>query len=66
MSFYCAELPYQSDASRYYAALANLPWAVWLDSGGMARYDILAAAPHRTLVLDGAGAQDDPFAMLRN
>jgi len=66
MSFYCTELPYQSDASRYYAALADLPWAVWLDSGGMARYDILAAAPHRTLVLDGAGTQGDPFAMLRN
>src|SRR3989338_1552256 len=66
MSFYCTELPYQSDASRYYAALADLPLALWLDSGGMARYDILAAAPHRTLVLDGAGTQGDPFAMLRN
>ncbi|MFZ2302900.1 MAG: aminodeoxychorismate synthase component I [Gallionella sp.] len=66
MSFYCAELPYQSDASRYYAALADLPWAVWLDSGGMARYDILVAAPHRTLVLDETEAQGDPFVMLRN
>ena len=51
MSFYCTSLPYQSDAARYYAALADLPWAVWLDSGGMARYDILTAAPQRTLVL---------------
>ena len=66
MSFYCAELPYQSDASRYYAALADLPWAVWLDSGGMARYDILVAAPHRTLVLDETEVQGDPFVMLRN
>lgn len=66
MSFYCAELTYQPDASRYYAALADLPWAIWLDSNGMGRYDILAAAPHHTLMPDGAGTQGDPFAMLRN
>ena len=66
MSFYCAELPYQSDAAHYYAALADLPWAVWLDSGGMARYDILTAAPQRTLVLNGETMQSDPFALLRS
>lgn len=66
MSFYSAPLPYQPDASRYYAALADLPWAVWLDSGGMARYDILAAAPHRTLTLDEDTTQGDPFALLRD
>lgn len=66
MSFYSAALPYQSDASRYYAALADLPWAVWLDSGGMARYDILAAAPPRTLTLEGGTVRDDPFALLRD
>ena len=63
MSFYSAPLSYQPDASRYYAALADLPWAVWLDSGGMARYDILVAAPHRTLVLDETEVQGDPFVM---
>ena len=66
MSFYCAPLPYQTDASRYYAALADLPWAVWLDSGGMARYDILAAAPQRTLTLDEGAVQADPFDFLRD
>ncbi len=66
MSFYCTTLPYQTDASRYYAALADLPWAVWLDSGGMARYDILAAAPHRTLTLEEGTEQGDPFALLRS
>ena len=66
MSFYCVELPYQSDASRYYAALADLPWAVWLDSGGMARYDILTAAPQRTLVLDNGETCNDPFALVRS
>jgi len=65
MSYYCAELPYQSDASRYYAALVDLPWAVWLDSGGMARYDILTAAPQQTLVLDKKTVCNDPFALLR-
>lgn len=66
MSFYSVELPYQTDAAHYYAALADLPWAVWLDSGGMARYDILTAAPQRTLVLKDEVAQSDPFAMLRS
>ena len=65
MSYYCVELPYQSDATRYYAALADLPWAVWLDSGGMARFDILTAAPQQTLVLDEETVCNDPFALLR-
>lgn len=66
MSFYSAPLSYQPDASRYYAALADLPWAVWLDSGGMARYDILAAAPHRTLTLNEGAEQGEPFVLLRS
>ncbi|HET7832337.1 MAG TPA: aminodeoxychorismate synthase component I [Gallionella sp.] len=65
MSFYSVALPYQSDAAGYYAALADLPWAVWLDSGGMARYDILTAAPQHTLVLDEDASCDDPFAWVR-
>src|SRR5665811_389605 len=65
MSFYSVELPYRTDASHYYAALADLPWAVWLDSGGMARYDILTAAPQRRLVLNDEATQSDPFALLR-
>ncbi len=65
MSFHSVELSYRADAAHYYAALADLPWAVWLDSGGMARYDILTAAPHHTLVLNEEEPQSDPFAMLR-
>jgi para-aminobenzoate synthetase component I len=65
MSFYSVELPYRTDAARYYAALADLPWAVWLDSGGMGCYDILTAAPQRTLVLHEEPARSDPFALLR-
>lgn len=66
MSFYSVDLPYRTDAAHYYAALADLPWAVWLDSGGMARFDILTAAPQRTLVLNDGVTQNDPFAMLRS
>lgn len=40
-------------AERYYAAIASLPWAMWLDSGGRDRYDILVAAPIATLVTKG-------------
>ena len=62
MSFYCQELPYYSDAASYFAAIADLPWAAWLDSGGMARFDILTAAPHHTVAPD----KTDPFALLRS
>jgi para-aminobenzoate synthetase component 1 len=65
MSLYSVELPFQSDAAGYYAALADLPWAVWLDSCGMGRYDIVTAAPQRTLVL-GEETHGDPFALLRD
>lgn len=63
MSFYCAELPYRSDAGDYFAAIADLPWAAWLDSGGLSRYDILTASPHRTLAFDETCAT--PFESLR-
>lgn len=66
MSFYSVDLPYRTDAARYYAALADLPWPVWLDSGGMSRYDILAAAPHRTLEFDEKASDGDPFDLLRD
>lgn len=73
---FSAPLPYSSDASAYYAALADLPWVVWLDSGGRDRYDILTAQPVVTLVTrgmqteinDAAGvrlSQADPFMLLR-
>jgi para-aminobenzoate synthetase component 1 len=62
MSFYCQELPYHLDATHFFAAIADLPCAAWLDSGGMARFDILTAAPHHTLAASGG----DPFAVLRS
>ncbi len=75
-------LPYCADNRHYYAALRDLPWPVWLDSGypgsGGGRYDIIAADPHLTLVCkDGTTtiaaadggvrvSQSDPLGLLRN
>jgi para-aminobenzoate synthetase component I len=67
MGTYCSNLPYQTDAARYYAALADLPWPVWLDSCGMGRYDIITAAPLHTLLLNQeAATTEDPFDLLRS
>ncbi len=51
--FYSAALPYCKDATAYYAAIADLPWSVWLDSGGRGRYDIISAQPVETLTSRG-------------
>ena len=73
---YSAPLPYFGDAAALYAAIADLPWAVWLDSAGMGRYDILCAQPVATLstygtetqITDATGTRrsgDDPFDLIR-
>src|SRR5512139_2006051 len=73
---YSADLPYLADATAYYAAIADLPWPVWLDSNGRGRYDILCAQPvatlqsrgDRTEVITSSGAQysrEDPFLLVR-
>ncbi|MDO8826588.1 aminodeoxychorismate synthase component I [Methylophaga sp.] len=49
----CAELPYQIDSDILFAAIRDLPWAVFLDStmteGENGRFDIIAADPFITL-----------------
>jgi para-aminobenzoate synthetase component 1 len=62
---YSTPLPYVTDAGDYYAAIAALPWAMWLDSGGMARYDILVAQPVATLVTQGSHTHIEDAAGLR-
>ena len=73
---YSASLPNLADAAACYAAIADLPWAVWLDSAGLDRYDILCARPVVTLVTRGketeitgaAGTRctgEDPFDLIR-
>jgi para-aminobenzoate synthetase component 1 len=49
MSFYSEELPYRADPASYFAAVADLPCAAWLDSGGLQRFDIITAAPMQIL-----------------
>ena len=66
MSFYSVDIAYKSDAFHYFASLSNMPWAVWLDSGGLGGYDIMTAMPQRTLVLDNESAREDPFALIRD
>lgn len=73
------ELPYHTDSARLFEAIADLPWAVFLDSGrhypAQSRYDILSAQPYVRLVTRGALTEvyadaielsrDDPFVLLR-
>jgi para-aminobenzoate synthetase component 1 len=73
---YSIPLPYTSKVASYYAAIADLPWAMWLDSGGLGRYDILVASPVATLVTFGRETEisdatgrhlftSDPFDLVR-
>ncbi len=74
---YSTPLPYAVNAAiRYFTALRDLPWAIWLDSGGRGRYDILCAQPVTTLVTHGLittlvtsrsthTSNADPFDLLR-
>jgi para-aminobenzoate synthetase component 1 len=74
--FHSIPLPYTYDASGYYRAIADLPWAVWLDSAGMGRYDILCAQPEITVITQGpctqvinatgaSNSDEDPYDLLR-
>jgi para-aminobenzoate synthetase component 1 len=74
-----AELPYQPDSARLFETIADLPWAVFLDSGhhypGQSRYDILSAEPYLRLVTRGPLTEiyadtvelsrEDPLALVR-
>jgi para-aminobenzoate synthetase component 1 len=73
------ELPYRPDSAPLFEAIADLPWAVFLDGGlhhpAQSRYDILAAQPCVRLITRGnlteihadgiALSREDPFALLR-
>jgi para-aminobenzoate synthetase component 1 len=73
---FTASLPYTRDATAYFESIADLPWAVWLDSGGRGHYDILTAQPAATLLTQGGQTQivdecgerssaKDPFSLIR-
>ena len=74
-----AELPYRHDSSALFEAIADLPWAVFLDGGlhhpAQSRCDILAAQPFVRLITRGnlteihadgiELSREDPFALVR-
>jgi para-aminobenzoate synthetase component 1 len=73
---YSAPLLYLTDPAPYFAVIRGLPWAAWLDSGRLGRYDIIVANPVATLVTQGRQteiccggtsriSEDDPFDLLR-
>jgi para-aminobenzoate synthetase component 1 len=74
------ELPYVPDSAELFAALADRPWAMFLDSGfpacAQGRFDILVADPVATLVTRGETTEirhgdglerssDDPLSLLQ-
>src|SRR3989304_7759970 len=73
------ELQYHPDSAALFEAIADLPWAVFLDSGlhhpGQSRFDILAAQPYVRLVTRGPLTEihdqgielsrEDPLLLLR-
>ncbi len=73
-------IPYRPDSAALFEALADAPWAFFLDSGhpgaSGGRWDILTASPHATLVTQGGlteyrqgdrveTSDEDPFDCLR-
>jgi para-aminobenzoate synthetase component 1 len=73
---FSSPIPYLKDASPYFAVVRDWPWAAWLDSGNIGRFDIIVANPVATLVTqggqtvvcrasDGLESSDDPFELIR-
>jgi para-aminobenzoate synthetase component 1 len=73
---YNVQLSYTAEAASYYAAIADLPWAIWLDSAGLGHYDVISAQPFVTLVTHGSVTEitgptgvlrssEDPYMLLR-
>ncbi len=74
-----SELPYRENSASLFEAVADAPWAAFLDSGrhhaGQSRYDIIAAEPYIRLITRGnlteihadgiELSREDPFALLR-
>jgi para-aminobenzoate synthetase component 1 len=74
------EIPYHADSAALFEAIADNPWAVFLDSGRpyseQGRYDIISADPVQTLLTRGTATEirrggtsevstADPFDLLR-
>ncbi len=49
---YISRLPYHADACRLFTPFAEQPYAIFLDSCGRGRFDVIAANPTQTLTVD--------------
>jgi para-aminobenzoate synthetase component 1 len=73
-------LPYHPDSTQLFAAIADRPWSVFLDSGrpdsDHGRYDIISCDPVSTITtkdgvsklstsLDTSESTDNPFDLIR-
>ncbi len=74
--FYSSPIPYLEDAAPYFAAVRDWPWAAWLDSGNIGRFDLIVANPVSTLETQGETtcinktssilkSTGDPFDLIR-
>ncbi len=56
-------LPYQANGAAVFSHFAHQPYAVFFDSCGMDRFDIIAANPGHVIITDDW--QNDPFALAK-
>lgn len=59
---FISRLPYHSDGATVFSHFASHPYAVFIDSCGLDRFDIIAADPVQVVT---AGAKEDAFAIAK-
>jgi para-aminobenzoate synthetase component I len=57
-----SQLPYYADAAALFALFAKQPYAVFLDSCGKGRFDIIAANPSHLII---TSRHEDPFTLTK-
>lgn len=60
---YISQLPYQANSASLFAHFARQPYAVFIDSCGLDRFDIITANPSR--VITANDLQQDPFLLAK-
>lgn len=57
-------LPYQSNSESIFTHFANRPYSIFLDSGGVGRFDIIVADPYR--LITARDITEDPFTLAKH
>lgn len=60
---YISQLPYQADSAQIFAHFVKRPYAVFLDSCGRGRFDIMTADPREVVVVNNP--KEDAFALAK-